>query len=87
MIFLHLLDFCQCKRDFIVPKSITQKGIQNAVNCNQSVISRILKKNEEEGNIYRVLKRIENSNRKQNAYFLSDIGIPIAEEIRRKIPD
>jgi len=85
--FLHLLDNYHYREGPIVPKSLTQKGIQNKVNCDLSVISRILKKNEEKGYIYPVLMKIENVKRKQNAYFLSDEGLKIAENLRKKISD
>ena len=38
----------------------TEKGIQMVLNCDIGLISRILKKLEKEGYIYRKLMKIEN---------------------------
>lgn len=57
------------------------------INCSLCYISRILKKIEEEGYVYRRLMRIENKKRKHNAFFLTDKGFKLAEKIREKNSD
>ena len=78
LLYLHLSDYYSQRDKPIVSELITEKGIQSVINCNLSHISRILKKNIEEENIYCKLSQIENSNRKQKAFFLSEEGLRIA---------
>jgi DNA-binding MarR family transcriptional regulator len=83
-LFLHLLRNNYIKDNYIVPESITEKGIQKVLNCNLGHISRILKKNEKKGNIYRKLLRIEYRKRKQFAFFLTPKGIKVAEKFKNE---
>jgi DNA-binding PadR family transcriptional regulator len=82
---LHLLHNNQNQEKYIVSEIITQKGIQSEINCGLGYISRILKKNEEDGYIYRTLMKIENKKRKQYAFFLTEEGLRFAEELRMKV--
>jgi predicted transcriptional regulator len=84
---LHLLENYQYRNKFIAPESLTQKGIQRIINCDLSVICRILKKNVENGFIYQKKMKIENVRQKKNAYFLTDNGFNLSEELRKKISD
>jgi hypothetical protein len=81
MLFLHLLNQNHNRDHYIVSESITEKGITNALECDMSLISRLLNKNEKKGYIYRMLAKVENKKRKQNAFFLTDDGIRIALEL------
>jgi len=83
LFFLHLLENHN-QGKYIVTEAITEKGIQKKLNCDIGLISRIIKKNEEEGYIYRKIMKIENKKRKQNAIFLSDEGIERAKELHNK---
>ena len=85
LIFLHLLENNSNQHRYIVSELLTQKGIQSKINCDLSLISRILKKNEKKGYIYRSLKKIKNKKRKQNAFYLSDEGMERAEELHNRI--
>jgi site-specific recombinase XerC len=85
LLFLHLLKNNHNKDCYIVSISLTEKGIQRVLNCNLGHISRILKKNEKKGNMYRSLLRIENEKRKLFAFFLTPEGIKIPEEIKNDL--
>lgn len=85
MIFLHLLENNSNQHEYIVSELLTQKGIQSKINGDLSLISRILKKNEKKGYIYRALKKIENKKRKQNAFFLTNDGVKVAVELKKRI--
>ena len=87
LLFLHLLDHNDCRGHYIVTVSITEQGIRNALDCDLSLISRIIKRNEEKGHIFRTLSKVENKKRKQNAFFLTDEGLSLAEELQKKYPD
>jgi DNA-binding MarR family transcriptional regulator len=78
LLFLHLLQNNHLRDNYIVTDLFTQRGIQSVLECDLSLISRLLKKNEEEGYIIKALLKIENKKRKQNAYFLTDEGIEFA---------
>jgi DNA-binding PadR family transcriptional regulator len=82
-ILLHLLENNFDQDEYIVLDSITEKGIQSSINCGLGYISRILKKNEEQGYIFRKLMRIENGKRKQYAFFLTKEGLKLAEKLRK----
>ncbi len=81
LLFMHLLRNNHYRGHYIVPEVITEKGIKCALGCDLSLISRLLKKNEEKGYIYRVLSKVENKKRKQNAFFLTEEGVRIAREL------
>ena len=83
LIFLHLLDNNK-QNKYIVTELITEKGIQSEINCSLCYISRILKKMEEEGYVYRRLIRIENKKRKQKAVFMTGEGLKLAKIISEK---
>jgi DNA-binding MarR family transcriptional regulator len=84
-LFIHLLENDSNKYDQIVPESITEEGIQRVLNCDLGHISRILKKNEKKGYLYRKVLRVENKNRKLCAFFLTQEGIEIAKEIKNEL--
>jgi DNA-binding MarR family transcriptional regulator len=73
--------------NYIASKLITQQGIKNILDCDLSLISRILKRNEDDGNIHKRLSKIENKKRKQYIYFLTEKGAKIALEITKLSPD
>jgi hypothetical protein len=84
-IFLHLLEKNSFKDKMIVPDELTERGISNSLNCTLGWISRILKKNEEEGIIFRTKSKIVKNKKKQNVFFLTENGVGIAKEIRKII--
>jgi DNA-binding MarR family transcriptional regulator len=84
LLYLHLFENHN-QGKYIATEAITEKGIQKKLNCDIGLISRILKKNEEEGYIYRKVMKIENRKRKQNAFYLSDEGMERAEELHNRV--
>jgi DNA-binding MarR family transcriptional regulator len=84
LFFLHLLENHNQSK-YIATESITETGIQKKLNCDIGLISRIIKKNEEEGYIYRKVMKIKNKKRKQNAIFLSDEGMERAKDLQNNI--
>ena len=65
----------------MAPEYITQKGIQNVIECDLGFLSRILNRNIEEGNLYRVKSKVNHKKRKQNVFFLTEKGIRLAKDI------
>jgi DNA-binding PadR family transcriptional regulator len=84
-LFLYLLKFDDQKEEYLVKDSITEQGIQNALKCTLGLISRILTRNEKDGYIYRKKAKIINKKNKQNVFFLTDVGLDVAIEIKSKI--
>jgi DNA-binding MarR family transcriptional regulator len=82
LLFIHLLSHNRFRDHYVVSESITEQGIRSALDCDLSLISRILKRNEEKGYIFRSLSKVENKKRKQNAFFLTDEGVRIALELK-----
>ena len=80
-LLLHLLDYKDQQNKYAVSELITEEGIQRALGCDLSLISRLLMKNENEGYTYRKLLKIKNKKRKQYAFFLTDKGIELALNI------
>ena len=58
LLFLHLLNFKYNREDYVVSDMITERGIQAAIECDLSYVSRLLKKNEKKGFIHREKLRI-----------------------------
>jgi DNA-binding MarR family transcriptional regulator len=87
LMFLHLLKFNHQQDDFIVTDLITEQGIKNEINCTLGLVSRILKKNEEIGYIFRTKLKIVKCRRKQNVFFLTENGLIIATEIHKMAKD
>ena len=82
LLFLHLLKYNHQVDRTLVTELLTEQGISNTLNCNRSYISRLIKTNEEDGNIIRKSSRIMDKHRKQNAFFLTEKGLKIASELK-----
>jgi len=83
-IILFLFKHDYLKNKLIYPLDITQEGIQKAVNCDHAHVSRILHRNIKEDFISKSLSRIENKNRKQHIYLLTDKGVKYALELMER---
>ena len=81
--FLHLLEINHYREKYVVDSSLTESGICEILNCTQSHVSRLLKQNEEEGNIFRKKARIEGNKRKLCVFFLTEKGMKIGKEIQK----
>lgn len=85
LLLLHLLKFNHQQNEIIVSELITEQGIKRTLNCTLGLVSRLLKKNEEEGYIYRTKSKIINGKMKQNVFFLTDEGLKRAMEISKMV--
>jgi len=85
LIILHLENNYQNPENYFVSILLTEEGIQSEIGCSLCYISRILKKLEKEGYVYRKIMKIENTKRKHYVFFLTDKGFKLAEKIREKI--
>jgi DNA-binding MarR family transcriptional regulator len=81
LLFVYLLKYNFLRDNYVVTELITEKGIQSALKCDLGHISRLLKKNEENGLVYRTLSKIKNRKRKQFAFFLTEEGKKVASEL------
>jgi DNA-binding MarR family transcriptional regulator len=81
LLFLHLFSLNHLKDSYVVSEELTEKGIQEELDCNLGLVSRILRKNEQEGNIIRMKSKILTKKRRQNVFFLTKSGMKIAQEI------
>jgi DNA-binding MarR family transcriptional regulator len=85
LLFLHLLKYNHQQNEWIVSEFITEQGIQNELKCTLGFISQLLKKNEDDGYIYRTKSKLIKSKRKQNTFFLTNEGMKLAIEINNMI--
>lgn len=85
LLFLYLLKNNTLRDRYIVPGLFTQHGLQSVLDCDQSYISRLLRKNEREGLISRRMLKIENRKQRQNAFFLTEEGIRFALTLVKNI--
>lgn len=81
-LFLHLLKYNHFVDKCLISEVLTELGISNALNCDRSYISRLIKLNENKGNILRKSSRIMDNYRKQYAFFLTEKGLKIASELK-----
>ena len=81
LLLVYLLNHNNLQDHYVVPDIITEQGIQNALNCDLGHISRMIKKIEEKGYIFRTLSKIENKKRKRNVFFLTEEGLKVASEL------
>ena len=60
---------------------ITLGGIKKELDCDLGFLSRLMKKNEIDGLIFRIKVKIINKKRRQNVYFLTPKGMELANKI------
>jgi DNA-binding MarR family transcriptional regulator len=85
LLFLHLLLHNNQRDQFVVNDLITEKGIQNCLDCTLGLISRLLSENEKKGYIFRTKSKIIENRRKQNVFFLTDEGLKKAMAINKML--
>lgn len=85
LLVIYLLNFNRYRDQFIKPEDITQKEIQRELNCNHGYLSRLLKESEKKGIVLKQKSRINNKERIQYVYFLTEKGIKYASELNQKI--
>lgn len=84
-LLLLLLEHNYEKDNHVVSESITEQGISVELNCTIGYTSCLLKKNEENGYIYRTKLKIINGTRNRYVFFLTDTGLELAREIKNII--
>ncbi|MEA3558217.1 MAG: tetratricopeptide repeat protein [Candidatus Thermoplasmatota archaeon] len=84
-ILLHLFEQRHSEMDFEVSKEVVQDGIAEAVSVRRDNIPRTMKKLKEEGFVFDVLKRIKGLPRKRKAYFLTEMGLDFAKDVRDSV--
>jgi tetratricopeptide (TPR) repeat protein len=87
-ILLHLHKFSHTNEEaWEVPNALSQEGISEALDILLNNVSRAVKDLKTEGKVTERLAHIKGGKRKRRAYFLTEEGTRLAEEIRRTVID
>ena len=86
-IFLHLRDFMDHSEKVEVPFALSQMGIANAVSIARSNVPRAISGMREEGHLIERQAHVTGVSRKRKAYFLTEEGARIADEIWEKLSE
>ena len=84
-LILHLYENRFEMDDNTVNESVTQKGIQKAIGCNISHVSRELKKYQRKGYIKWKMMRTNNGGRTVKSYYLTERGINYLSKINKSL--
>ena len=85
-ILLHLHKYSRTYQDaWEVPNAMSQEGISEALDILLNNVSRAMKDLKSEGKVTERLAHIKGGRRKRRAYFLTEEGSRLAEEIRKSI--
>ena len=80
-IFLHLSDYVDHTDKVEVPFALSQMGIANAVSIARSNVPRAISGMKEAGHLVERQAHVTGVSRKRKAYFLTDEGAKVADEI------
>jgi DNA-binding MarR family transcriptional regulator len=87
-ILLHLQKYSHTYQEaWEVPNAISQEGISEALDILLNNVSRAMKDLKAEGKVTERLAHIKGGRRKRRAYFLTEEGARLAEDIRKAIID
>ncbi|MAS80342.1 MAG: hypothetical protein CMA28_01800 [Euryarchaeota archaeon] len=86
-IFLHLSDFVDHSEKVEVPFALSQMGIANAVSIARSNVPRAISGMKEAGHLIERQVHVTGVSRKRKAYFLTDDGVKVADEIWDKVSE
>ena len=86
-ILLHLRRYYTAKKEVEAPKTVTQKGIADAIDIRVTHVPRSVKKLDDEGLIYESVMHIEGLDKRRKAYFLTEKGMYQANEIKRTLEE
>ena len=86
-IFLHLSDFVDHSEKVEVPFALSQMGIANAVSIARSNVPRAISGMKEVGHLIERQVHVTGVSRKRKAYFLTDDGAKVADEIWDKVSE
>jgi DNA-directed RNA polymerase subunit M/transcription elongation factor TFIIS len=86
-ILIHLLSFSKFKDEFEVPQKVTQDGMAKVVGVRRSHIASALKDLKTSELVEEKKTRIEGSERRKNAYFLTHLGEIEGRRIKEAISE
>ena len=86
-IFLHLSDYVDHTGKVEVPFALSQMGIANAVSIARSNVPRAISGMKEAGHLVERQAHVTGVSRKRKAYFLTDEGAKVADEIWSRISE
>ena len=86
-IFLHLSDFLDHSEKVEVPFALSQMGIANAVSIARSNVPRAISGMKEAGHLIERQVHVTGVSRKRKAYFLTDDGAKVADDIWDKVSE
>ena len=86
-IFLHLSDYVDHTDKVEVPFALSQMGIANAVSIARSNVPRAISGMKEAGHLVERQAHVTGVSRKRKAYFLTDEGAKVADEIWSRISE
>lgn len=86
-IFLHLSDYVDHTDKVEVPFALSQMGIANAVSIARSNVPRAISGMKEAGHLVERQAHVTGVSRKRKAYFLTDDGAKVADEIWSRISE
>ncbi|MEE8182753.1 MAG: hypothetical protein V3T94_01215, partial [Thermoplasmata archaeon] len=84
-IVLHLRGHCRQKDSYFLPPELTQKGIAKSIGSTRAGVTFEVRRLVEEGYVEEDLRKIEGSKQKVKAYFLTEKGEDLANEMREAI--
>ena len=86
-IFLHLSDYVDHSDKVEVPFALSQMGIANAVSIARSNVPRAISGMKEAGHLIERQAHVTGVSRKRKAYFLTDEGAKVADEIWGRVSE
>ena len=86
-IFLHLRDFMDHSDKVEVPFALSQMGIANAVSIARSNVPRAVSGMKEAGHLIERQAHVTGVSRKRKAYFLTDEGARVADDIWDRVSE
>lgn len=86
-IFLHLSDYLDHTDKVEVPFALSQMGIANAVSIARSNVPRAISGMKEAGHLVERQAHVTGVSRKRKAYFLTDEGAKVSDEIWSRISE
>ena len=86
-IFLHLSDYVDHSDKVEVPFALSQMGIANAVSIARSNVPRAISGMKESGHLIERQVHVTGVSRKRKAYFLTDEGAKVADEIWSRVSE
>jgi|GEM_PF-3431742 len=87
-ILLHLQKYSHSYAEaWEVPNAMSQEGVSEALDILLNNVSRAMKDLKAEGKVTERLAHIKGGKRKRRAYFLTEEGSRLAEEIRKSVVD